>query len=79
MTRECTFCGRIFDHLFRCSDCGMLVCDDCSDGWMFSPPGRLTRGAVAHMSSGGAEITGDGYSGANQSCPNCDGRQLISV
>jgi len=75
----CSFCGGQFKQVWRCRNCGTVVCDTCSKGGKSSMLGKLTRAYVGVSTLGLSEATRSGYRKIKQKCPSCDGKDLIII
>lgn len=79
MLYRCSFCGADEDSAWRCSDCGMIVCDSCSKGGKSGLTGKLARVYFGVASAGLTEVARAGYRKKKQKCPRCDGKSLIRI
>ena len=79
MSYRCTFCANTKKHVYRCSDCGMLVCSSCAKGGTSSAMGVAGRTVAGYLSAGATEMARAAYRRAKQHCPRCDGKDLIRV
>jgi hypothetical protein len=76
---QCTFCADVKSHAWRCTDCGMLVCDSCSKGGKSTAAGIAGRAVVGYATAGLSEIARLGFRKINQHCPGCGGDDLIRI
>ncbi len=79
MKYQCTFCANVKKHVYRCSSCGILVCNSCAKGGKSSAVGAAGRAVAGYMSAGLTEVARAGYRRATQHCPRCDSKDLIRV
>ena len=76
---RCSFCGRDESSIWRCRDCGTMVCDACSKGGRSSKLGIATRAVAGYVSAGATGAARALYRKANQHCPSCEGKDLIRL
>ena len=76
---KCSFCGREEKSIWRCRDCGTMVCDSCSKGGRSSKLGIAARAMAGYVSAGATEAARALYRKANQHCPSCEGTDLIRL
>jgi hypothetical protein len=77
MLYRCSFCAGSFEKIWRCKDCGMFICDNCSKGGKSTDlqvAGRILAGFATY---GASELIRAGYRQKNQKCTQCDGSNLI--
>jgi len=79
MVYQYSFCGGEFKVLWRCRDCGYMVCDDCSKGGKSGLLGKVVRGYVGLSTLGLTEVARAGYRKAKQHCPSCESKDLIKI
>ncbi|HAO21263.1 MAG: hypothetical protein BWK80_49905 [Desulfobacteraceae bacterium IS3] len=79
MAYQCSFCGNEFKDIWRCRDCGFMVCDNCSKGGKSGLAGKIGRAYVAVATSGLSEVARAGYRKIKQHCPSCEGKDLIKI
>jgi len=76
---QCGFCGDESNSLWRCRDCGDMVCDACSKGGKSSKLGVAGRVVAGYVSVGATEALRSGYRKVNQHCPSCESKDLIRI
>lgn len=76
---KCSFCGREEKSIWRCRDCGTMVCDSCSKGGRSSKLGAATRAFAGYVTVGASEAARALYRKANQHCPSCESDDLIRL
>lgn len=79
MSYRCTFCADVKNHVWRCSDCGMLVCDSCSKGGKSTAAGIAGRAVAGYITAGLSEVVRATARKIGQHCPRCKGDNLIRV
>jgi len=79
MRYVCSFCAKTKSGGWRCSDCGMLQCDNCSKGGGSSALGAAGRLVAGIATYGASEVVRAGYRKTKQHCVGCKGGNLVRV
>jgi predicted RNA-binding Zn-ribbon protein involved in translation (DUF1610 family) len=79
MSYQCPSCDGEFSHVWRCRECGMIVCDACSKGGQSSTLGKLVRIFIGILTLAISEVARAGYRKIKQRCPNCGSTDLIKI
>ena len=79
MKYQCSFCAKIKGSGWRCSDCGILLCNDCSKGGRSGAVGMAGRILAGVATYGASEVARAGYRKVRQKCVSCHGTNLIRL
>jgi len=79
MSYQCSFCGSEFSQVWRCRECGTMICDSCSKGGKSGTLGKLARAYVGLSTLGASEVVRSGYRKIKQHCPSCESSDLIRI
>lgn len=79
MSYKCPICQGEFNQIWRCRDCGVIICDSCSKGGNSSIMEKIIRIIVGILTLSLSEVILAAYRKKKQHCPNCHSKKLIKI
>ena len=76
---RCSFCGKTAKRAWRCTECGYIMCANCSKGGKSTGLGKFVRTGAAIATYGISEVARAGYRKVNQKCIHCGSIEIMSL